>query len=59
VIQSPLVEGREAEERHRVSVSQSPANKNVNMEAEEATSLEAVARQPINTQKTEKILRAF
>jgi hypothetical protein len=34
---------------------QSPANKGVNTEAEEATALEAVTRrQPVKTQQTEK-----
>jgi hypothetical protein len=36
-------------------VRQSPANKDENMEAEEATALEAVTRrQPVKTQQTEK-----
>jgi hypothetical protein len=34
-------------------VRQSPASKDVNMEAEEATSLEADIRQPVKTQQTE------
>jgi hypothetical protein len=40
----------------RVSCRQPPAREDVNMEAEEATALEAVTRrQPIKTQQTEKI----
>jgi hypothetical protein len=35
-------------------VRHSPANMDVNTEAEEATALEAVTRQPMKTQKTEK-----
>jgi hypothetical protein len=36
-------------------VRESPANKDMNTEAEEATALEAVTRrQPVNTQQTEK-----
>jgi hypothetical protein len=36
-------------------VRQSPSGKDVNTEAEEATALEAVIRQPVKTQQTEKI----
>jgi hypothetical protein len=40
-------------------VSQSPASKVVNTEAEEATALKAVTRrQPVKTQQTENTLRA-
>jgi hypothetical protein len=40
-------------------VRQSPAIKDVNMEAEEATALEAVARrQPVKIQQTEVLVRA-
>jgi hypothetical protein len=35
-------------------VKQSMASKDVNTEVEEATSLEAVTRQPMKTQQTEK-----
>jgi hypothetical protein len=35
-------------------VRQLPASKDMNMEAEEATVLEAIIRQPTNTQQTEK-----
>jgi hypothetical protein len=35
-------------------VRQSPDSKDMNMEAEEATSLEVVTRQPVKTQQTEK-----
>jgi hypothetical protein len=40
-------------------VGQSPAGKNVNTEAEEATALEAVTRrQPVKIQQTEKTVGA-
>jgi hypothetical protein len=41
-------------------VRQSPASKDVNTEAEEATALEAVTKQqPVKTQQTEKILNVL
>jgi hypothetical protein len=36
-------------------MKKSPTSKDVNTEAEEATALEAVTRQPVKTQQTEKI----
>jgi hypothetical protein len=35
-------------------VRKSPGSKNVNTEAEESTTLEAVTRQPMKTQQTER-----
>jgi hypothetical protein len=63
VRQSPLGEASEAEEPHcfkslrnnaELVVRESPASKDVNMEAERTTVLEAVTRQPVKAQQTEK-----
>jgi hypothetical protein len=66
VRQSHLVKSREVEEPHcckplhsnaELVVRQSPASKDMNTEAEEATALETVTRrQTVNTQQVEKSL---
>jgi hypothetical protein len=46
---------RRQTEEYELVVRQSPANKDVNTEAEEATALEAVTRRkPVKVQQTEK-----
>jgi hypothetical protein len=40
-------------------VRQFPASKDMKTEGEDATALEAVTRQPVRTQQTEKTLRAL